>query len=59
MKLSFDKSATRKLELWATHNGIDIDDLEGISELVVDFVEKTLVMLKPTPTQPEKGAVGA
>ncbi len=55
MKLSFDKSATRKLELWATSRGIDIDDLEAISQKVLVVVCAELDRLKPTPTQSEKG----
>lgn len=53
MKLSFDKLATRKLELWATSRGIDIDDLEAISQEVLVVVCAELDRLRPT--QPEKG----
>ena len=62
MKLSFDKPATRKLELWATHNGLEIDDLEGISGLVMQVVDGDLAALRPVqfakPQVAEKG-VGA
>ena len=58
MKLSFDKAQTRKLELWATSQGVDIDDLEAISILVQEYVNAELDKLKPTPPQSEKG-VGA
>ncbi len=70
MKLSFDKSATRKLELWATSKGFDMqeDDTEGnaaiIASLVVDVVSVDLRSIweaarQPTPPQPEKGVVGS
>ncbi len=56
MKLSFDKSATRKLELWATSRGQNIDDLDAIRMLAIVMVDAELDKLKPVPTQPEKRA---
>ncbi len=53
MKLSFDKPATRKIELWATSRGIDIDDIEAISQEILIVVCAELDGLRPT--QPEKG----
>ncbi len=57
MKLSFNKTDTRKLELWATSRGQGIDDLEAIAALVMEVASAELDKFKPaTPTQPEKGA---
>ena len=54
MKLSFDKSATRKIELWATSQGLDLDDLEGIAKLVIWYVEEELAKLRPKPEEATK-----
>ena len=50
MKLSFDRPATRKLELWATAHGINIDSAEFATELaalVVECAEKQLELIIP------------
>ena len=54
MKLSFDRPATRKLELWATALGIDIDDLTMIAFEVTKLVDKELDKIR----QPEQKGEG-
>ncbi len=60
MKLSFDKSATRKLELLAISKGVMLEDAltdyaeKAMSAIVESLVDAELAKLKPT--QPEKGA---
>ncbi len=57
MILSFDRPATRKLELLATQQGIDIDGDQKdyapeISAMVMTLVETVLDRLKPNTTHP-------
>ncbi len=56
MKLSFDKAATRKIELWATAISIDIDDLEAIATEVLDLVETDLDGFRSVKEQRKKAS---
>jgi len=47
MKLFFDKTDSRKLELWAISHGLGIDELEGIAILIMEHVNSELEKLRP------------
>lgn len=54
LTLKFDKTAARKIELWATRRGIAIDDEstpEMLATLLENLVDEKLEQLKSTPTQ--------
>lgn len=57
MKLSFDRTATRKLELWAISCGLELESLnyfDDLAEIVMDLVEAELAKLRPKAEEDQK-----